>query len=385
MNQPTKNYYITPEVLKWARITIGYDLKTASSKLNIDIKKLEGWESGNEEAPIEKLKKFSEVYKRATVVFLLNNIPEEDVSPAFRKILYSNIHSFSTDTLLAIRQAIRVQNLSKDIVDNQKNQFLSKLKQLVDISDNDKKALEIIKLLELDEKDITSPKDIYEQLNLWKNAIEAKGIYILELGFPVEEARGFTLYDEVSPVITLNTHDHPRVRIFTLLHELSHLLFSTDSIDDSSTLFDFTSSHKLEVSCNNLAGSILVPSSYLEQKIKTLDLDISNDVDSSMEILARAFHISKQVVIRRLYAQNFISKDQYIRINNILRESYRQGSQEGKKPTGGNFYIKFMKNNSKAFIYDVLEAYRVNRIGYFDVLSFLNIKSSTLSKLESRL
>lgn len=385
MNQKIRDFCINPSVLKWARITIGYTIEVAAKKLEIETETLTKWEEGIDEPPIRKIRKFAHVYKRATTVFLLNFVPEENISPKFRKLLYDNINSFTSETLLAIRKAIAIQNIAKEALDLKTNQFLQNIKKLNSLSDYDQIALEIIRLLDLDEKAITKQKTVYEQLNLWKNAIEAQGIYIIEVGFSPEEAKGFAMYDDIAPVIVLNTNDHPKVRIFTLLHELSHFVFNTDAIDDQSTILNFHSTDRLEVNCNYLAGSILIPAKYLAQKLSALQLNPQSDIDTSIDVLTRVFNVSKQVILRRLYIQNYIQKDTFLRITKLLRESYGNGNQEETKKRGGNFYIKFMKNNSKAFIYDVLDAYRVNKIGYFDVLNFLNIKSSTLSKLEGRL
>ena len=73
MNKQLTNFFINPEILKWARITIGYSFEMAAKKLGVDVEKLKKWEEGLEEAPIRKIRKFGEVYKRATTVFLLNN------------------------------------------------------------------------------------------------------------------------------------------------------------------------------------------------------------------------------------------------------------------------------------------------------------------------
>lgn len=385
MNPNTENYCINPEILKWARLTIGYNFDTASKKIGVSSETLQDWEKGIEEAPVSKLRKFADVYKRATSVFLLNVIPEENVSTKFRNLLYDNLQSFSTDTLLAIRQAIRIQNLAKDAFDLKQNQFLIDLKNLKIVTgEYEKTALEIIKLLGLNEELITKPKGEFEQLNLWKNAIEAKGIYIIELGFNKEEAKGFAIYDDIAPVIALNTNDLPKVRIFTLLHELSHFVMQTDAIDDNESLINFTGD-KSETICNYLAGSALVPNAYLKNKLSTLQLDAKNNTETTIDVLSRVFNVSKQVLLRRLYIQDYIEKSNFLTIQRLLRENYLKSPHEKKKQKGGDFYVKYLKNNSKAFVYDVLDAYRINKIGYGEVLNYLNLKSSTLTKLEARL
>ena len=378
------DFCINPVLLKWARETIGLSIEMAANKINVDSDMLKKWEEGIIETPTKKIKKLSEVYKRPTTVFLMNNIPDENISKKFRQLLYSNINSFSTPTLMAIRKAIRIQTLAKDILETNDNNFIKEISKLKLIDSYEKISEKLIESLGLNEDIISKPKNVFEQLNMWKNSIEAKGIYILEVGFPVSEAKGFAIYDKKVPVIVLNTNDYPHSRIFTLLHELSHFIYGEDAIDDEYSLMNFSTDDKLEIKCNYLAGSILVPSLYLKNKITFLNLNIKNDINTTLEVLARIFNVSQQVILRRIFISDYLNKDQFNSINYDLRESFLH-SEVREKKTGGNFYIKFLKNNSRSFIYDVLEAYRINKISHFDVMDYLNLKSSTLASLENRL
>jgi len=378
------DFCINPALLKWARETIGLSVEMAAKKINVDSDVLKKWEEGIIETPTKKIKKLSEVYKRPTTVFLMNNIPDENISKKFRQLLYSNINSFSTPTLMAIRKAIRIQTLAKDILETNDNNFIKEISKLKLIDSYEKISEKLIESLGLNEDIISKPKNVFEQLNMWKNSIEAKGIYILEVGFPVSEAKGFAIYDKKVPVIVLNTNDYSHSRIFTLLHELSHFIYGEDAIDDEYSLMNFSTDDKLEIKCNYLAGSILVPSLYLKNKITFLNLNIKNDINTTLEVLARIFNVSQQVILRRIFISDYLNKDQFNSINYDLRESFLH-SEVREKKTGGNFYIKFLKNNSRSFIYDVLEAYRINKISHFDVMDYLNLKSSTLASLENRL
>jgi len=378
------DFCINPILLKWARETIGLNIEMAAKKINVDSDLLKKWEEGIVETPIKKIKKLSEVYKRPTTVFLMNNIPDENISKKFRQLLYSNINSFSTPTLIAIRKAIRIQTLAKDVLETNENSFIKEISKFRLIDSYEKISEKLIKSLGLDENIISKPKNVFEQLNMWKNAIEAKGIYILEVGFPVREAKGFAIYDKKVPVIVLNTNDYPHSRIFTLLHELSHFIFGEDAIDDQYSLMNFSTDDKLEIKCNYLSGAVLVPSLYLKNKILSLNLDIKNDLNSTLEVLARIFNVSQQVILRRIYISDYLKKEEFNSINNNLKESFLHGEIKERKK-GGNFYIKFMKNNSRSFIYDILEAYRVNKITHYNVMDYLNIKSTTLAFLENRL
>lgn len=371
---------INPIVLKWARRTIGFTIKEAADRLKIKEERLISWENGDELVPITKLKILSKVFKRPSAIFLLNKEPNENIPAKFRQLIDLHINSFTSDTLLAIRKAVRTQNIAKEILNLGMNEFVENLRNLSGITDYEKIGNVIFNLLKANIDEITKSKSAFEQLNYWKQIIESKGIYILEIGFPINEAKGFAIYDQVAPVIVLNARDYPNSRIFTLMHELSHFIYERNVISDENNILNFKSNDRIEVACNYIAGSILVPQDVLNEKIRRLNINFNN-LDTDLEILSKVFNISREVILRRLLINKFINDDEFKIKHTLFKSNYK----EKEKTKGGNFYIKYLKNNSRSFINNILDAYRVNRISYGDALDYLNIKSETLSKLEARI
>ena len=72
--------------------------------------------------------------------------------------------------------------------------------------------------------------DEKEALNEWRKAIEKLGILIFQISMPVEESRGFSLADGKVPAIILNPQDSVKGRIFSLLHELGHILLDKSGL-----------------------------------------------------------------------------------------------------------------------------------------------------------
>src|SRR5438309_359002 len=73
----------------------------------------------------------------------------------------------------------------------------------------------------------------YGPLNAWIVAVEAHDVLVFQTGeVTLEEMRGFALDERRLPVIVLNAKDAPRGRIFTLMHELTHLMLGQDSVCD---------------------------------------------------------------------------------------------------------------------------------------------------------
>lgn len=60
-------------------------------------------------------------------------------------------------------------------------------------------------------------------LRVWREAVEGLGVMVLMLPMGEESCRGFSIWNDVAPLIAINTAWLPEARIFTMLHELAHL------------------------------------------------------------------------------------------------------------------------------------------------------------------
>jgi len=66
------------------------------------------------------------------------------------------------------------------------------------------------------------PEDAFKQ---WRKKLEDSGVFIFKDAFKEDDFSGFCLYDERFPVIYVNNSKSFTRQIFTLFHELAHLLF----------------------------------------------------------------------------------------------------------------------------------------------------------------
>ena len=120
--------------------------------------------------------------------------------------------------------------------------------------------------------------------------------------FTPEEARGFSISEKRFPVIVVNSGDAHGARIFTLLHEFTHILLDTGGICD---LEEYSQAHTLEQNiekfCNRVAGAALVPASLLEAHViaqrhgRYLEWE-----DEEIWNLSIEFSVSEEVIVRRL-------------------------------------------------------------------------------------
>jgi len=72
---------VNPNVMKWARESIGLAIPEVSRRLNIGEGTVTEWEMGDRKPTLNTLKKLTSLYKRPLAVFFLPNPPKEPPLP----------------------------------------------------------------------------------------------------------------------------------------------------------------------------------------------------------------------------------------------------------------------------------------------------------------
>src|SRR5690606_34617696 len=110
----------------------------------------------------------------------------------------------------------------------------------------------------------------------WRKILERLGVFIFKDAFQSDEFSGFCLYDDKFPVIYVNNSKPFTRQIFTLFHELAHLLFRTGGIDtniENYLGYIDGDDKRIEIICNSFAGEFLVPSEHFIKKAKLISID----------------------------------------------------------------------------------------------------------------
>ena len=143
---------------------------------------------------------------------------------------------------------------------------------------------------------------------------------------------GFCLYDSNFPIIYVNNNNAKSRQIFTLFHELAHLLMDTGGIDtrqDNYIEHMTGDDRRIEVLCNLFAAEFLVPSRDFEARLAGVSID-----DRAIENWASLYCVSRETILRRLLDQGRVRQQDY-------EQKVQQWSMEqtGSKGVGGNYYL----------------------------------------------
>jgi Zn-dependent peptidase ImmA (M78 family)/transcriptional regulator with XRE-family HTH domain len=357
---------VAPGVLKWARETMGKTLDDVARRLDLALTMVEAWETGQKNPTLKQLRELSVFLKRPLAAFFLPAAPQEDPLPAdFRTLPADSKKPFTEKTLLALRRARRLQDLSRELALTlgERSSFAVETASLAD--DVRSLADRMRQKLDVSVERQFKWKNESEALSEWKRAAESCGVLALELPFPLAEGRAFSLTDDSYPVIVLNSGDSLNARIFSLFHEFGHLLLGQSGICDLSE-----EGNAIEQFTNRFSGELLVPEpALLGQPV--VQSHIGEDwEDDDLLVLGRQFKVSREVILRRLLIISYTTRSFYER----KRAEWEAGRRE-RTPSGGRRVPakQCLRQNGVPFTARVLEAAERDIITYRDVSDYLSI------------
>jgi Zn-dependent peptidase ImmA (M78 family)/transcriptional regulator with XRE-family HTH domain len=363
---------VTPEVLRWARETVGYDLDEAAKRINIKPEKLAGAERGDLLLTLRQAEKAADVYQRSFASLFMKEPPPEDP-------LEVQMRRLSDAPPLPWPPALRL--LVRKIMDRQQNAV-----ELYEILDETPPWRERKKELQADVHvlapvvrptigitfaDQISWRDSkgYAGLKTWVDAIEDLGVLVMQDGtLDVEQMRGFAAPHPDVPIIVLNTQDDPRARCFTLLHEFGHLLLHLNEVQPRDP----------EAWCNGFAGDVLMPDSwiidYFNRRRRRRLLD-------QIDELALAFGVTPMAAAVRARQLNLAARRELDQVIAAIKARPPKGPQ-----TGGDHYLNQIARMGPGFIQLVLTALESQTVTYPVASQLLDgMKVNQLDKLRERL
>ena len=253
---------INPTIIKWARERSGYTLEDVATALNKDVETISSWESGEQAPTYVQLETLADRYKRPIAMFFFPEPPQE---PNFAD--RSALRSFEIEQLdpgirILLRQAYARQ-LSLMELNMGVNSAETKIFQdfHAQLSDSPTElAQQTRAYLGISVETQTSWRGGREALDNWREQVEEKGIFVFKDAFRNDSVDGFCLIHEQFPVIYLNNSRSSVRQIFSLFHELAHLLLGRNGITQGINPLG----EQTEVFCNQFAAEFLVPYRHIE-------------------------------------------------------------------------------------------------------------------------
>jgi len=366
-----------PEVLKWARKNARLSLEDAARRAGVTSEALGEWENGADAPSIPQLRKLGEIYRRPIVVFYLPHPPLGfDPLRDFRR-LATGTPEESPELAGEIRWAHEMREAALEAFRSIGVEFHQWTLVATTSEAVEDVGARITDALGVTRKNREDWKSAYEAYGGWRAAIERLGALCFQVtGIDVDEARGFSIGLHPCPVIAVNAADAPTARIFTLLHELTHIsLGAAGKCDLHERDRGQASRDSVEVYCNAVAAEVLVPAAQFraEPSLRGVRAPRAWD-DEVVAEFANKYRVSREVILRRLLQLGFATGDFY-------RTKRDELKQEKDKPGGGNYYNNMRTKLGVPLIQGVLDAWNLGKLTANEAAGYLRVKVESLSRL----
>jgi Zn-dependent peptidase ImmA (M78 family) len=364
---------VTPALITWARTRAGISVEEASKTF----KRIQAWEEGQAFPTYPQLEQLADAFKVPVAVFFFPAPPTvPNISETFRTLPDAEFERIPSRVRLLLRKAKALQLNLMELTGGRnpsprlipRDLAFTPRTSLSEMAETVRGYLGV----SLDEQ--RGWPDDEEALKRWREAIYSVGIFVFKDAFRVDEYSGFCLYDEIFPVIYVNNSSAKTRQIFTLFHELAHLLFHTSGID---TIHDEYIPHladeaqTLEIVCNRFAAEFLLPVQALNAALRGQPAN-----EATAERIAGSFHVSREVVFRRFLDRGLIDEATY------TEAAQRWASQRQGGGSGGDYYWTKLAYLGRDYVALALSQYRQNRINENQLADYLDTKPKNLAGIE---
>jgi Zn-dependent peptidase ImmA (M78 family) len=329
MAGPDLSGLVNARMLVWTREAARLPLDIAASRAGVSEQRLTEWEKGQRVPTLTQLRTLAGVYKRSMGVFFLEAPPAAGVARPvdYRRFELSAQNWMSPELAAAIRESQSKRESALSIYEEMEDQPPVFDLSLPRDTPPETAAERIVEYLGIDMANRREWQDHYAALAGWRAALEAKGVMVIQVsGVALSEMRGAALSMSPLPIILVNSTDSPLGRLFSLLHELAHIVRSESALCDEIEGADRAPvSDAIEAYCNHVAGAALVPSRELIAHPLVRSAPGEHTWDAGeLNSLRRFFWASREVVLRRLLAHGRTSRAHYARMRLVFEREYAE-------------------------------------------------------------
>jgi Zn-dependent peptidase ImmA (M78 family) len=371
---------VAPQVLIWLRTSAGWKIDEVARKLHTSVEVVEGIESGKKNPTMGQLNILSDIYKRPIASFFLSKPKQERPMPKDYRLLPNKIDIFDRKTILVIRMARNLQNVSMELSLNINYSTKTEIKKSKLTDNPEFIASEYREALNFDIEKQRKFRDAYKMMSYLRDVLEDLNILVFQFSMPVEDARGFALTDEFPNIIVINTKDSIEARLFTLLHEFGHIILGETVIDLPAV--SLQTRNDIEDWCNSFASAFLLP--------KEVSIDLFNKYSpnltqtDTLNALSKRYKVSKAALLIKMVNLNYISRQEFESVLARYTSNETEVEKKEKKVIGIASDQRCISEVGNKFVSLVANNFDREFITYNDALSFLSIKSRNFDKVLAR-
>jgi len=373
------------DVLRWARERAGLSVEDVAARLKKEAETVVAWEAGSDAPTFRQLEKLAEsIYHRPIALFFFPEPPQEpDPASEFRTLPETEIEKLHPDTRFALREGLAFRESLLELTDGKnpaERLITADIRARTD-QRVEQLAKKVREYLGVTLEDQFAWRSTAEALKNWRRVVEEAGVFIFKRSFDQPDVSGLCLSDKAFPLILVNNSTAHSRQIFTVFHELAHLLFHVSGItkDDTRFIRRLTgASRDIEVACNRFAAEFLVPAaSFPWDVFKKVTTDT---LDNAVRNVASHFRVSREVILRRLLDEGLVDEDTY---EAKAQQWYEEWKESRARMTGGNYYATQATYLGPSFLQLAFGKYYAGQLSLPELAGHLGVKARNIPGLEA--
>ena len=384
-----KNYaYVNHEMLVWARsetpFTSVEDVVPFIKEFSAE--KLSAWESGTDLPSVTEAKRLAALYRVPFACFFLSSPPEKRVKKyKDRRTMFGTVYGQISYELW--REINRIQENRDKLVDllepEEADAVAFKLTASVEDVEETGRAIREYFGISVPFKN----KSAYNNnaYNYYRRLLENRGIAVSQIsGVSLDEMRGLSISYDICPVIGINNRDFERAKVFSLFHEVAHLVRRSSSL--CTIDFDERNDEEEKI-CDRIAAATLLPRDEITSVARVIYGRHNEWSTYCLQDIGDKFGVSSLVVLRRLYDIGIIERDLYFNIYDTVRNDFEKNRELIEQNRRGKnipvyYYVKYLNQQGFLFPKVVLNAHANGKITYGEMCRTLSVNSKHVGDIE---
>lgn len=382
---------VEPALLIWARESASLSQEELADSLDVAIDRVQAWESGTDQLSISQLRRLAKKCKRPLSVFFLPE-PPQGFQPLrdFRRLIGSGFKQYSAELAYEVRAAHERRLVALEVMEALGDE-VERLNLTARVTDHPEVVgTQIRERLGITLAQQSRWDDTGKAFRAWRDAIEGAGVLVSVLSgahhqIAIEEMRGFAIAEQPLPMIVVNGKDRSGGRIFTLLHELVHILLGQSVIENTVEPGDRLPApdRAMERFCNQVAAATLMPvKDLLAERLVAMKTPLRSPwSDEDIAALARRYGVSREALLVRLVELRQVTNAFY---QGKRAEYARQREEEPEEERTGfaPYRHQVLGYIGRGFARLVLQGYHNNQLTLSAVSGYLGIQAKHVAPVE---
>lgn len=347
------------------------------------------WSAGKKTPTFNQIERTSKATGIPLGYFFLQTPPEEDLAFAdYRTVDSAALENPSRNLIDVVHDMEFVQEWTRNHLISEGASaipFVGAFRQQVD---NLAFADSVRRILNLPDNWFRKTRTAEDSFRLIRTAVSDSGVVVMMSGIvgnnthrplDIDEFRAFTIVDDYAPLIFINSNDSINGRLFSLLHEFTHICIGENSLfNDRYGIGGKVK--RAETVCNAVAAEIMVPQALFTGEWHSAVNDMNEE--QAIAALAGHFKCGITVIARKALDNGFIDSPLYEKTAQLAVRLYNDNRKKQKnEDSGGDFYRTAASRIDRRFFEMLLNSVAEGKTLYSDAYRLTNTNRSTFATL----